>query len=141
MAMKGDAKRGAEQLPQQSCLACHRIGETGIDFGPSLSEIGNKLSRDGMFAAILEPAASVSHGFDGWQLVLKSGASRAGFIVSETATEVAIKEPSGMLSRVPVADIERRTAIPGSMMPAGLEHTMTTQQLVDLVEYLMTLKP
>jgi len=141
MAMKGDAKRGGEHMSQVSCLACHRIGDAGVDFGPSLSEIGNKLSRDGMFASILEPAASVSHGFDGWQIALKSGATRAGFIVSETATELAIKEPSGMISRIAVADIDKRTAIPGSMMPAGLEQTMTSQQLVDLVEYMMTLKP
>jgi putative heme-binding domain-containing protein len=141
MAMQGDATRGAQQIAQTSCLGCHRIGAAGVDFGPALSEIGNKLSRDGLFAAILEPAASVSHGFDGWQLALKSGATRAGFIVSETANELSIKEPSGLISRVALADIATRTAIPGSMMPAGLEHTMTTQQLVDLVAYLMTLKP
>lgn len=141
--MRGDAARGAlvAALPQTACLACHRIGERGVDFGPALTEIGNKLSREALIESILDPAASVSHGYQAWQISLKSGGSRAGFIVSETDDELVLKEPSGVQARVEKQDILSRTQIPGSMMPAGLEHTMTPEQFVDLIEYMTTLKP
>jgi putative heme-binding domain-containing protein len=143
MAMQGDAARGAEvaALPQTACLACHKIGDAGVDFGPGLTEIGNKLSRDALFTAIIDPAESISHGYRGWRIVLKSGASRAGFIVSETDAAIGLKEPSGNVTRIALEEIESRDEIPGSLMPPGLDRSMSPQQLVDLVDYLATLKP
>jgi hypothetical protein len=38
------------------------------------------------------------------------------------------------------ADIAKRTKQKLSIMPAGLQQNMTAQELVDLVEYLATLK-
>jgi putative heme-binding domain-containing protein len=143
LAMTGDATRGAEvvALPQTACLVCHKVGERGVDFGPALTEIGNKLSREGLFEAILDPAASISHGYKGMQITLKSGGARTGFLVSETGTEIGLKEPSGIVTRIPLAEIEKREELAGSMMPAGLDRTMTPAQLVDMVAYLASLKP
>ena len=143
LAMSGDAARGATvvALPQTACLVCHKVGERGVDFGPALTEIGNKLSREGLFEAILDPAASISHGFKGMQVTLKSGGARTGFLVSETATEIGLKEPSGIVTRIPLAEIAKREELSGSMMPAGLDRTMSAAQLADLVAYLASLKP
>lgn len=143
LAMTGDAARGAEvvALPQTACLVCHKVGERGVDFGPALTEIGNKLSREGLFEAILDPAASISHGYKGMQITLKSGGARTGFLVSETGTEIGLKEPSGIVTRIPLVEIAKRQELPGSMMPAGLDRTMTPTQLVDMVAYLASLKP
>ena len=143
LAISGDVTRGAVvvALPQTACLVCHKVGERGVDFGPALTEIGNKLSREGLFEAILDPAASISHGFKGMQVTLKSGGARTGFLVSETGTEIGLKEPSGIVTRIPLAEIAKREELPGSMMPAGLDRTMTPAQLADLVAYLASLKP
>jgi len=143
LTMKGDAQRGAEvaALPQTACLACHVINDTGLDFGPALTEIGSKLSREALFAAILDPNASVSHGYTGWQITLHSNTTRTGFIVSETDSDISLKEPTGNTIQIPLSDIKKRTQIQNSLMPPGLERTMTTQQLVDLIEFLTTLKP
>jgi putative heme-binding domain-containing protein len=143
LAMTGDAARGAEvvALPQTACLLCHKVGERGVDFGPALTEIGNKLSREGLFEAILDPAASISHGFKGMQVTLKAGGARTGFVVSETDKEIGLKEPSGIVTRILLAEIEKREELPGSMMPAGLDRAMSAAQLADLVAYLASLKP
>lgn len=143
LAMTGDVTRGAEvvALPQTACLLCHKVGERGVDFGPALTEIGNKLSREGLFEAILDPAASISHGYKGMQITLKAGGARTGFLVSETGTEIGLREPSGIVTRIPLVEIEKREELPGSMMPAGLDRAMSAAQLADLVAYLASLKP
>ena len=43
-------------------------------------------------------------------------------------------------SRYKKSEIDRRTKQKLSIMPAGLEQTMSTEDLVDLVEYLSSLK-
>jgi putative heme-binding domain-containing protein len=143
LAMTGDVTRGAEvvALPQTACLLCHKVGERGVDFGPALTEIGNKLSREGLFEAILDPAASISHGYKGMQITLKAGGARTGFLVSETGKEIGLREPSGIVTRIPLVEIEKREELPGSMMPAGLDRAMSAAQLADLVAYLASLKP
>ena len=45
------------------------------------------------------------------------------------------------MMRIPLAEIGKRGELPGSMMPAGLDRTMTPAQLADLVAYLASLKP
>lgn len=140
LSVSGDVARGGQVVARSACIACHKVGALGVDFGPSLSQIGGKLSREGLYEAIVAPAASISHGFEGVQVVLKSGGVRTGFIVSETASELAIKEASGVVSKVPVAEVERRVVLPGSLMPAGLERTLSAQELADMVAYLLSLK-
>ena len=61
-------------------------------------------------------------------------------IVSETADEITVKAPSGFVARYKKSDIAKREQQKLSIMPAGLEQTMSTQDLVDLVEYLSSLK-
>ncbi|HVV73636.1 MAG TPA: hypothetical protein VHI52_19355, partial [Verrucomicrobiae bacterium] len=57
-----------------------------------------------------------------------------------TPDELAVKAVGGVVTRYKKADIARRTQQKLSIMPAGLEKTMSTQDLVDLVEYLSSLK-
>ncbi|MSU60830.1 MAG: c-type cytochrome [Pedosphaera sp.] len=142
MKRTGDPQRGAElfQSPQVACASCHQVNSKGIDFGPKLSEIGTKLGKDALYAAILDPNAGISFGYETWQLELKNGDEGYGLIASETESEVAIKSAGGILTRYKKSDIAKREKLATSTMPSGLQQAMTTQQLVDLVEYLSTLK-
>jgi hypothetical protein len=45
-----------------------------------------------------------------------------------------------VLTKYEKADIAKRQKSSTSMMPAGLQLTMSTQDLIDLVEYLASLK-
>ena len=142
LSMKGDPARGAHVYSVQGvgCANCHQVKGQGVDFGPNLSEIGSKLGKDALYEAILDPSAGVSFGYEAWQIELKSGDEAYGLIVSETADEIAIKAASGIVTRYPKSEIRAREQMKLSIMPAGLQQTMTTQDLVDLVEYLASLK-
>jgi putative heme-binding domain-containing protein len=140
--LNGNPVNGAKVFSSATvgCNNCHQIKGQGIDFGPNLSEIGSKLGKDALFEAILDPSAGISFGFEAWQLELKSGDEAYGLIASDTAEEIAIKAVGGIVTRYKKAEVTKREQMKLSIMPAGLQQNMTTQELVDLVEYLASLK-
>ncbi len=135
----GDAANG-KTVFQRICFTCHQVGDIGINFGPALSEIGSKLPKDALFTAILDPSAGISFGFEGYEMKLKDGTTLVGFISSETADEVAVSVPGGIVLRHPPGDILERKKLPVSLMPQGLQAGMTEEELVDLVEFLAGLR-
>ncbi len=138
----GDAKRGEAIFfkAETVCSTCHQINGRGADFGPSLSEIGTKLGKDAIYTAILDPSAGISFGYEGFEIELKNGDELTGIIASDTADELVVKAQAGAVTHVKKSDVAKRRQMKLSIMPAGLQQTMTTQELVDLVEYLSTLK-
>ena len=140
--MKGDPARGAEVFARAdvACINCHEVNGKGIDFGPKLSEIGAKLAKEAFYEAILNPSAGISFDYEGWQIQLKNGDEATGLIVSETNDELSLKSQNGLVARYKKSEIDRRAKMTTSIMPAGLQEAMTVQDLVDLVEYLTSLK-
>ena len=139
MAMNGDATRGLTVF-KTNCSVCHQVNGEGMDFGPKLSEIGSKLPREGQYLAILHPDAGISFGYEGYEIKFKDGSTVAGIISSKTETDLQVKFPGGVISNYKTADVVSMKQLDSSMMPAGLQEAMSTQELVDLVEYLATLK-
>lgn len=140
--MKGDATKGAAifRRPEVNCISCHQVKGEGIDFGPNLSEIGTKLAREALCEAILDPSAGISFGFEAWQFSLKNGDEAFGLLASETEQEVVVKLQGGTLNRIKKSEIESRLKQPTSIMPPGLQSSLTTAEFVDLLEYLASLK-
>ncbi len=138
----GDPARGREvfRAEQAACIQCHRVGDEGVDFGPALSQIGTKLGKQALYESILDPSAGVAFGFEGWSIETKSGDELFGLLASETPEELAIKQQSGVVLRVPKADVASRQQQQLSVMPAGLAQLISVRDLVDLVEYLTTLQ-
>lgn len=137
-------KSGDPQLGKtvfaQTCIACHEVNGTGIDFGPDLSEIGNKLPKEALYTSILHPNAGISFGYEGYIVKKKDGSQIMGFIASETNDKLDIKMPGGFINSINKSDIASRIKMENSLMPSSLEQTMNEKELVSLVEYLTTLK-
>lgn len=142
MKLKGDARRGSEvfRRAEVACIACHQVNGEGLDFGPKLSEIGTKLGKDALYESILDPSAGIAFGYEAWSVDLANGDELFGLIVSETADDLALKAQTGIVTKVKKAEIARRVKMATSIMPAGLQLTLSTQELVDLVEYLAQLR-
>jgi putative heme-binding domain-containing protein len=142
LAMKGDAKRGAEVFSRETvgCAKCHVVNGQGVDFGPALSEIGSKLGKDALLESILDPSAGISFGFEAWSVEAKDGEEFFGLIVSETGEELSVKTVGGVVTKLKKSTLARRQQSKLSIMPAGLQQTVTVQELADLLEYLTTLK-
>ncbi|NNE93598.1 MAG: c-type cytochrome, partial [Verrucomicrobiales bacterium] len=123
-----------------TCATCHKVKGEGIDFGPDLTQIGNKLSREGLFQAILYPNAAISHGFHGVTLTKKDGTALTGYITGETDAEIQIRLPGGVQQSVPKKEIQSNQPLENSLMPPGLAAIVGEQGLVDLVGYMQSLK-
>ena len=138
----GDPANGEKifNSPTAGCAACHQVKGQGIDFGPSLTEIGSKLAREALYESILDPSAGISFGYEAWNVELESGDELYGLVVSDTPEQIAVKTVGGIITKCRPSEIVRRDKSKLSIMPAGLQQNMSTQDLVDLIEYLASLK-
>jgi len=141
--LRGDPLRGRAvfRRPEVACDTCHQVADEGVDFGPRLTEIGAKLGREGLIAAILEPSSGIAFGYEAWRIVLRDGEEWLGLVASETEQEVLLKIPGGRAHSLPKAEIVSRDRLAASLMPTGLHESLTTAEFVDLIEYLLSLKP
>jgi putative heme-binding domain-containing protein len=138
-ARRGDAARGALTFAAL-CSNCHQVAGKGIDYGPNLSAIGSKLGKDGLYLAVLYPDAGIEFRYESTALRLRDGNTALGIVVSETDTELDLKRIGGTVAKYRKADVLSREQQPRSSMPTGLQTTLREQALVDLVEYLTTLR-
>jgi putative heme-binding domain-containing protein len=142
LKMPGDSAKGHEVFAA-TCIRCHQVNGQGVDFGPNLSEVGTKLGKDALITKILQPSSSLAFGYEGKTIKLKNGEQADGLISSQTDDEVTLKTSNGNAAittkykRSDIADIKTMKV---TMMPDGLQTAMTTQEFVDLVEYLSSLK-
>jgi putative membrane-bound dehydrogenase-like protein len=140
--LKGDAAKGRAvfERVESSCITCHRVDDKGADFGPALSEIGTKLPKEALFDSIINPNAGLSMGFETTQLALKGGGIGMGIVRSETNDDLVLALPGGVSQKFAKNTITKRDKLTISMMPSGLNQALTQEDLVNLVEYLSTLK-
>ncbi|WP_276368517.1 PVC-type heme-binding CxxCH protein [Chryseolinea sp. H1M3-3] len=135
---KGDQANG-KTVFQSVCGNCHQVKGEGVNFGPDLSEIGSKLSKEALYTSILFPDQGISFGFEGYRLQLNDGSTAVGKIVSETADKVELQYMNNQQS-VEKANVTSRTKLESSLMPSDLQSAMSEQDLIDLVSYLETLR-
>lgn len=139
--MKGNAANGGLVFAKQgTCANCHVVNGVGKNVGPDLSEIGKKLAKEAMFESILYPSASILHNYETYIIETKSGNTANGLLVSKTPDEVILKDKEGIARTFKSGEIDTFVRSPISLMPADLHQTITTQELVDVVEYLTTLR-
>ena len=122
------------------CESCHQVQGEGIEFGPNLSEIGSKLAKRALYEAILYPSAGINFGYEGYLIKTKDGKLYNGYITSQTETELTLRMMGGLLQTIPLQEIASKEALEQSLMTANLQMAMSEQEIVDLVEYLGTLK-
>ena len=139
MSIKGDANVGKEAF-QKYCISCHQLNGQGADFGPNLSEIGNKLSKSAMFGSIINPSAGIGFGYEGYLITLKDGTIYAGYIASETREDLDLRMMGGISQNIKKDQIRSKAIMNESLMTPGLHLLMTPDELAGLVEYLQSLK-
>jgi putative heme-binding domain-containing protein len=141
----GDAGRGRQVFAASlkndlQCQKCHTVQGVGGNVGPDLSMIGKKASRENLFESILQPSKAIADQYVNWQIFSTRGAVVSGLLVEETADAVTLRDANGKDTRIDKKDIDTREKNFVSLMPDNLVGAITEEDLVDLVEYLTTLK-
>lgn len=135
----GNAAQGRKVFSSESsaCAKCHAFAGKGGDIGPDLTTARTKLGREGVLDSILNPSAVIAAGYEPWLIETKDGETYSGFVVSDGDT-LTLKEPTGTVRGIPSKQIASRQQQKLSLMPDNISLGLTPDELVDLVEYLMS---
>jgi putative membrane-bound dehydrogenase-like protein len=137
---KGSAEKGKALFTSQSCVACHTFADGQSPKGPHMVGIGQRYSAAELLESILKPSAKIAQGFETYTFTTQRGRIVTGFVVTESADTVEIREVTGVRRLLRQKDIDSRKRQDQSMMPEGLVDSLRPEQLADLIAYLQSLK-
>lgn len=139
---QGDPVKGRKiyELPQLSCVACHRIGDAGGVVGPPLSAVGAGMPLDQIIESVLWPERQIKEGYQPVSITTKDGRIITGYLERESEDLIWYRNTATPWI-LPLArkDIATRQSVP-TLMPAGLTNSLSEAQLRDLIAYLASLK-
>jgi putative membrane-bound dehydrogenase-like protein len=140
---KGDPEKGRSVFfaeGPQACGKCHRVQGIGQWVGPDLSAIGEKYPKSELFYHMVQPSGAVAFGYQNWSVELKDGRVLNGLIVEETPERIVLRTATGDRTAIATSEIESRKALPTSLMPDKLADPLKDEQIVDLLEFLSSLR-
>jgi putative heme-binding domain-containing protein len=142
LATRGDIQRGRNVFQNVAqCAACHlAAGVKGREFGPDLSHIATKYTREQLLENIVEPSKTITEGFTAYNVMTNDGDLVSGFLISRSEKEVVIKDATLQQIHIPAAEMKSITPQALSIMPEGLLTNLEPQQAADLLEMLASQK-
>jgi putative membrane-bound dehydrogenase-like protein len=134
LALAGDRVKG-KAVFAQTCAACHQLEGAGLPLGPDLrSVVDHPVEK--LLISILDPNADIQPGFAAYFCELNSGEQLYGSIASETGGSLAFRLADGTTRAIVRRDIKSLQSSNVSLMPEGLEASLTPQTLADIIAYL-----
>ncbi|TWT52727.1 Cytochrome c [Rubripirellula amarantea] len=135
-AAKGDRDVG-KTVFTRVCAACHQHGELGKKFGPQLSGLGDRMSKEEIIRSIVWPNESIAKGYETIMVLDFDGVATNGFILSEDDDQITLGIADGKQKTILKDDIEIRKDMNASSMPEGLTETIAPKEFLDLLAFLM----
>jgi putative membrane-bound dehydrogenase-like protein len=135
-SLTGDERTG-QAVFKTTCASCHRHKQLGNDVGPELTQIHQKLDKNALLDAILNPSAGIAFGYEPWLLTTKTGQTYYGFLVSDGEQSVVIKGVTGQKHTIPTETVSSRKQFKNSLMPRPESMGLKPQQIADLAAFLL----
>jgi putative membrane-bound dehydrogenase-like protein len=138
----GDISRGKKIFfaKKSKCAACHRIGERGSRIGPDLTTIGANRAGHDLLESIVFPSSTIVRDFEPYNIVTNDGRVLTGLLTRQTTASVTIQQQTGDPLTLARKDIHEMAAGTVSIMPNGLDKTLTESELADVIAYLLSLR-
>ena len=140
--LKGDAARGKALFYEQrsACSGCHRVNKQGGSIGPDLSTIARVRTRRDLLESVVYPGMTIANGFETYAVLTEEGRILEGVIQRATSRAIVLRDAQRAETTVDREEIENLSRQTSSIMPAGLDQALTTQQLSDLLAFLLSLR-
>ncbi len=135
LSLPTDPMRG-KLVFAKNCASCHRLGGEGFEVGPNLETIRHHAPSQ-VLSNILAPNREVAPNYLEYLVATKDGKTISGILISETVTGLTLKRSGGVQETVLRQNIEEMTSTNRSLMPDGLEQTITPQEMADLLAFLL----
>jgi putative heme-binding domain-containing protein len=133
---------GEASFQAANCIACHRFGGHGQNFGPDLSKLSEKkLTASHILRSILEPSKDIDENFSSNIFLLDSGKTITGMIMEETDDVLKIIVDPLAKDQITVInqdEIDGRKKSTQSQMPAGMIDKLSREEIIDLIAYVLS---
>ncbi len=141
-AAQGDARAGRRVFfhPGIGCARCHRVDGLGGDVGPDLSTIARGMDAEKLFTSIYAPSREIGPENATRVVTTKDGRTLEGLLAQQPDGALLLKAALGAPIRLRPTDIAGDTRSDVSLMPEGLQETMTVQSFRDPLAFLATRK-
>jgi len=134
LKLEGNADRGRE-IFKKNCATCHRVGGIGTDVGPDIADTRTK-TIEALLVDILNPNQAIDNNYVNYLVTTRSGKSLTGVIAAENASSITLRRAEGQSDVVLRQDIDELQSTGVSLMPDGLEKTISVPEMADLLSYL-----
>lgn len=131
----GDAAKG-KAVFAMVCIACHKVGELGLEVGPPLSDVKVKLP-EALLSDILDPNRMFEARWSAYTIETKDNRALSGLITGETTDSVQLTMMGGIKETIQRSNIKEMKSLDRSLMPVGLEAGITKEQMSDLLAFLL----
>ena len=131
---KSDRSAG-RALFQKTCANCHTIFGAGGKIGPDITG-SQRTNLDYLLQTLIDPSAAVNKDYQMQVIQTVDGRTITGLIVEESKTAITLQTVNEKLI-IPADEIEARKLSPVSMMPDGLLQNLSSDQVRQLLAYLM----
>lgn len=133
LELSGNSQRGAEVF-QRECADCHLSRAQRGRIGPDLSGVANR-SKEDLLTSILDPSYAIEDRYRNNLLETTDGRFLDGILVSETSATVTLRGELEDISvfKTDIADLRESDV---SLMPEGLEESLTQQEMADVISFL-----
>jgi putative heme-binding domain-containing protein len=138
LKLNGDLARG-KRVFQSVCIACHKLDGVGVDLGPNLASVTDR-NPGSLLSGILDPNASVESKYGSYLASAKDGRSVLGILISENGANITIKDQANQEHVILRSELVSLTNTGRSLMPDGLETSLTQQNLADVIAYVAAAK-
>jgi putative heme-binding domain-containing protein len=131
---EGEAAKG-KLVFTKNCATCHIVAGVGVQVGPDISDTREK-SRDQLLNDILNPNAAIDANYVEYSVSLKNGRTISGIIVTDTGGSITLKRAENVVETVLRQDVDEVQSTGHSLMPEGLEKTISVAEMTDLLAFL-----
>ena len=135
-----DFANGRHMFGAGTCYVCHRFNGEGGAVGPDLSSAGGKFSPYDLLETIVDPGAEISDQYGSSIFTLNDGTQLIGRIMNMSGDNYQVNTNMMNPSANTKVNANLITSIepsPVSMMPPGLINTMSRDDILDLLAYLI----
>jgi putative membrane-bound dehydrogenase-like protein len=134
LARTGNPTRGAAAFTTH-CAACHTFNGTGGHVGPDLTGIRNQ-PADALLLHIIVPDYEIAPGYEAYTVQTRDERTIFGRVESEAPNSITLRDGTGQAHTILRTDVKSMTASTSSLMPVGLDQTMSPGELADLIAYM-----
>jgi putative membrane-bound dehydrogenase-like protein len=134
LSASADAKAG-KSVFERACSACHTYAGVGGKVGPDLTGVRNQ-PADALLLHILVPNYEVLPAYQAVAVETNDGRSLSGWLMAETDNSLSLKNAFGTQESILRKNIKSLTNSGLSLMPEGLEQTMTKEEMAQLIAFL-----